>query len=132
MTTANSKKTAKPRGKPWQKGQSGNPAGRPKDGESWAAVIASIGNMYPEDILEIVGRDNDLGREIAQLPKNVQLKYLVTARIYAALMFEPNPRLWTGLMDRAEGKPNQPVSGPGGEPITLTVIHTSKAPKEDA
>src|SRR5690349_23545713 len=91
----------------WKPGQSGNPAGRPKDGESWASIIAAVGNMYPEDILEFVGRNNDLGREIVQLPKNVQMKYLVTARIFAALMFDPNPRLWASLMDRAEGKPAQ-------------------------
>ena len=95
----------------WKQGQSGNPTGRPKDGESWAAIIAAVGNMYPEDIIELVGRDNDLGRELSHLPKGVQMKYLVTARVFAALMFEPSPRLWTGLMDRAEGKPNQPISG---------------------
>ena len=93
----------------WKQGQSGNPAGRPKDGESWAAIIAAVGNMYPEDILAFVGRDNDLGREIMQLPKGVQMKYLVTARVFAALMFDPNPRMWVGLMERAEGKLNQPI-----------------------
>ena len=102
--TANNGKTAKPRGRPFPKGVSGNPAGRPKDGESWAAIIAAVGNMYPEDILEFIGRNNDLGREIAHLPKNVQMKYLVTARVFAAMMFDPNPRLWASLMDRAEGK----------------------------
>ncbi len=103
-STANNGKTAKPRGKPFPKGVSGNPAGRPKDGESWAAIIAAVGNMYPEDVLELVGRNNDLGRTIAQLPKGVQMKYLVTARIYAALMFEPTQGLWKELMERAEGK----------------------------
>src|SRR5690349_10461521 len=105
----------------WKPGQSGNPAGRPKDGESWASIIAAVGNMYPEDILEFIGRNNDLGREIVQLPKNVQMKYLVTARIFAALMFEPNPRLWTGLMDRAEGRPVQPIGGDPEKPLKITV-----------
>lgn len=95
----------KKRGNPnWKKGQSGNPAGRPKDGESWSAIIAAVGNSYPEDILEFIGKDNDLGQMIAQLPKKVQLKYLTTIRIYAALLFEPTSGLWTGLMDRSEGK----------------------------
>ena len=105
---ANNAKTAKTNNG-WKKGQSGNPAGRPKDGESWAAIIAAVGNMYPEDILAFVGRDNDLGREIMQLPKGVQMKYLVTARVFAALMFDPNPRMWVGLMERAEGKLNQTI-----------------------
>jgi hypothetical protein len=103
-STANSKKSVKPRGGSWKPGQSGNPAGRPKDGESWAAIIAAVGNMYPEDILEFIGRNNDLGKVIAQLPKGVQMKYLVTARVYAALLFEPTSGLWKELMERAEGK----------------------------
>ena len=103
----------KKRGNPkWKKGAaSPNPAGRPKDGESWATIIKQIGDLYPEDIIAFVGAGNDLGRELMQLPKGVQMKYLVTARVFAALMFDPNPRLWTGLMDRAEGKPDQPISG---------------------
>lgn len=88
----------------WPKGQSGNPAGRPKDGESWAAVIKAVGEMYPDDILAFIGTSNDLGKSIMQLPKNVQMKYLVTARVFAALMFDPSAGLWNGLMDRAEGK----------------------------
>lgn len=93
-----------PKGKPFVKGQSGNPAGRPKDGESWSAIIKAVGDMSSDDILALVGRDNDLGREIAALPKGVQMKYLVTARVFAALMFEPTAGLWNNLMDRAEGK----------------------------
>ena len=97
----------------WKQGQSGNPAGRPKDGESWAAIIAAVGNMYPEDILAFIGRDNDLGREIMQLPKGVQMKYLVTARVFAALMFDPTAGLWGGLMERAEGKVETPIKHSG-------------------
>lgn len=105
---ANTKKSAR-KGTPasWKPGQSGNPAGRPKDGESWAGVIKNVGDMFPDDIIAFIGKDNDLGRALAKLPKNVQMKYLVTARIYAALMFEPSAGLWTGLMDRAEGKAPQ-------------------------
>lgn len=104
MATANSKKTAKPRGKPFPKGVSGNPKGRPKDGESWSAIIKSVGEMYPEDLLAFIGKDNDMGKEIVKYPKQVQLKYLVTARVFAAMMFDPNPKLWTELLNRAEGK----------------------------
>jgi hypothetical protein len=88
----------------WKKGQSGNPKGRPKDGESWAAIIKAVGEMYPNDILAFVGTNNDLGKVIAQLPKNVQMKYLVTARVFSALMFEPTAGLWKELMERADGK----------------------------
>jgi len=60
--------------------------------------------MFPDDILAFVGNNNDLGKQIAKYPKSVQMKFLVTARVFAALMFEPTSGLWNGLMDRAEGK----------------------------
>lgn len=88
----------------WKPGQSGNPSGRPKDSESWAAIIKAVGDMYPADILAFIGKNNDLGRALAQLPDGVQMKYLVTARVFAALMFEPSQGLWKELMERSEGK----------------------------
>lgn len=88
----------------FKKGYSGNPAGRPKDGESWAAIIKSVGDMYPADIVAFIGKDNDLGRMLAKLPQKVQMKYLVTARVFSALMFEPSSGLWKELMERTEGK----------------------------
>jgi hypothetical protein len=120
--SANSKSTEKKRKAPksaWKPGQSGNPAGRPKDGESWAAIIAAVGNMYPQDILEFVGKNNDLGKVLAQLPQAVQMKYLVTARVFAALMFEPTSGLWKELMERAEGKVSDHIDlTSGGDKIT--------------
>lgn len=104
---ANTTKTGTKRKVPknaWKPGQSGNPAGRPKDGHSWAAIIKAVGDMYPDDILAFVGNGNELGRAVAQLPHNVQMKYLVTTRIFAALMFEPTSGLWKELMERVEGK----------------------------
>lgn len=115
--TANSRGTGK--GKPWAKGQSGNPKGRPKDGQSWSAIISAVGDMYPEDILQFIGKDNDLGREIVQLPKNVQMKYLVISRVFAALMFEPTSGLLKELMDRLEGKVSERIDmTTGGEKLS--------------
>jgi len=102
------------------KGNNANPKGRPKDGESWSAVIKALGDMYPADIIDFIGKDNDLGRMIAGFPKNVQMKYLVTARVFAALMFEPTSGLWNGLMERAEGKVMQPVDL-GARTIYVTI-----------
>ena len=106
MTTANSGKTARkmPEGKRFVKGKSGNPKGRPKDGESWSAIISEVGNMYPEDILSFIGTNNDLGKAIAQFPRAVQNKYLVILRVFAALMFEPTPGLFKEVLERLEGK----------------------------
>lgn len=60
--------------------------------------------MYPADILAFIGEHNDLGKALKSYPSNVQMKYLVTARVFSALMFEPSPGLWKELMERAEGK----------------------------
>lgn len=105
----------KSKGNPkWVKGgKSPNPKGRPKDGESWAAIIKSVGDMYPSDIVAFVGVDNDLGRMLKQLPQDTQMKYLVTARVFSALMFEPSSGLWKELMERTEGKVAQPITAEG-------------------
>lgn len=98
--------TINKRGNPnWKKGgASPNPTGRPKDGESWAAIIKAVGDMYPADLVSFLGKDNDLGRMLSKLPQGVQMKYLVTARVFASLMFEPTNGLWKELMERSEGK----------------------------
>ena len=105
---ASTPNSGKPKRKPnktaWKPGQSGNPSGRKRDDHSWKEVIAECSNMTVEDILQMVGETNDLGRAIKAMPKNVQMKYLVTARVLAVLMFEPTSGLWNGLMDRMEGK----------------------------
>ena len=112
----------------WKKGEpSPNPKGRPKDGESWAAIIKSVGDMFPADIIAFIGRDNDLGKMLSKLPQTVQMKYLVTARVFSALMFEPTSGLWKELMERAEGKVVSPVDvTSNGETVNNPYIGMSK------
>ena len=93
----------------WKPGQSGNPTGRAKDSESWAAIIKSVGDMFPADLVAFIGKDNDLGRMLSKLPQTVQMKYLVTARVFSALMFEPSSGLFNALMERAEGRVVTPL-----------------------
>lgn len=107
----------------WKKGQSGNPAGRPKDGESWAAIIKAVGDMFPADIIAFVGRNNDLGHMLAELPPNVQMKYLVTARVFSALMFEPTAGLWKETMERVEGKVQEKLDvTSGGQALKVIFV----------
>lgn len=114
---ANSKKTAtKPRGKPFPKGVSGNPSGRPKDGESWAGVFKDLANKTADELASMFG-ENDLGLAYRKFPKGVQMKYLVGGRILAALMHDPSGSLLTAYMERMEGK----VPDNSNHTITLTV-----------
>ena len=125
-------KRVMPKGKPWAKGVSGNPKGRPKDGESWAAIIKKVGDMYPIDIIAFIGKDNDLGRMLAKLPQSVQMKYLVTARVFSALMFEPTSGLWKELMERAEGKVQERVDvTSNGKDLVLIARKASDIGTED-
>lgn len=103
----------------WKKGVSGNPGGRPKDGHSWSEIVKEVGNMYAQDLLAIIDSDTTLGKILLKLPHNVQMKYLVTARVFASLMLEPTSGLWNGLMDRAEGKVAQEVILEKGKTISI-------------
>lgn len=96
--TANSDKTAekKPHGpvenlKPWPKGVSGNPAGAPKRGESWAEIIQRIGEMTDAEYVQLK-RSNPTQKQQAVMA------------IYMALKNDPQPGVFNAIMDRTEGK----------------------------
>lgn len=59
---ANSEKTARGRGRPFQKGQSGNPRGRPKQTKEQKDALAMIRDMAPEaaERLREIIRDPDV------------------------------------------------------------------------
>lgn len=108
MASANSETSAKPRGKPWKKGQSGNPAGRPAEGQSWAAVWKFVTDKTSEELSEMVGGSKtQLGRDLLKMPKGVAMKHLIAVRVLTQLMFDPDARLLVAAMDREAGKPTQ-------------------------
>jgi hypothetical protein len=118
-TPANTRSTAKvtdhenpkesKRGSRWPKGKSGNPKGRPKDGESWAGVMKELSNMTTDEIMDLVGRTSAIGKKLKKLPKRVQMKYIVGANAMANLALNINQGLFSTVMDRIEGKPGQSV-----------------------
>ena len=91
----------------WKKGQSGNPAGAPKRGQSWKEIIAEIGDMTGPEVAAFSGK---LGREFASLPAGVTLKKLTVVRVYGGLLNDPQPGLLNAFMERAEGKVSQPFT----------------------
>ena len=61
----------------WKKGASGNPAGRPSAGQSWAEVWRTVTDKTPDELAaEVGGPSTELGRALAALPQGVAMKHL--------------------------------------------------------
>lgn len=96
----------------WQPGQSGNLAGAPKRGDSWREVIRAVGDKTLD---EAVARFPWLAAKIPAevmatgVGDRLSLKELIVVNVFAALIVQPDSALWNGLMNRAEGYPEQPL-----------------------
>lgn len=121
-TPANRKKTGKPRPTAWKPGQSGNPKGAPKRGESWAEIINRVGDLTPP---EAAARSLELSKQFLKIGDGVTLKEAVTLRAYGALLFEPTGGLFNALTNRAEGMPTQALelSGPDKKEIVIKAFN---------
>lgn len=96
----------KPRGKPFTgKDDPRNGPGAPKRGQSWAEIIKEIGELTPD---EARAMSQKIFAQI-QLGNEITLKQAVVLRVYASMLFEPQPGLINAFMDRADGKVSQPV-----------------------
>ena len=105
-TPAKTKSAGKPRPTAWKPGQSGNPAGAPKRGQSWRELIAELGEL---DGPGAANRAGFLAKQLAKLPAGVSLKELVVLRVFTALIDDPQPGLLNAFMERVEGKVAQAV-----------------------
>ena len=124
MSPANRKKPGT-----WDKGKSGNPKGRPAEGQSWAAIWREITNKTPEQLAVMVGGNKtDMGRNLALLPKGVAIKYLVALRVIIQTMFEPNASLINAMMEREEGKVPDKLEGSGELKVTIEYANQGNAP----
>lgn len=125
-SAANSKKSTKPRGKPWAKGVSGNPAGAPKRGESWAEIIKRVGEYTPP---EAAARSLELAKQLLKIGGGVTLKEAAIIRIFGAVLFEPQPGLVNILIERAEGKVKEQVelTGKDGGPLEVRAFNYAAA-----
>ncbi len=97
----------------WQPGQSGNPKGAPRRGESWREMVKSVGDRTLAEALErypwLADKIPDKIRPYATVNDTLTLKEVVVANVFGALIEAPDSALWNGLMNRAEGAPEQPV-----------------------
>ena len=119
--TAKADKRKAPRSA-WKPGQSGNPAGAPKRGESWAEIIKRIGDMEPGEAAHTFG---EIAKQLRNMPAGVTLKEFVVMRIYAAMLFEPSSSLWGHMLDRVDGKVKDEIDAKGD--ITIRVVRADRA-----
>ena len=107
--TANSKKTAKPRGKPFQNGHDPrrNLAGRPALGESWREIFDKAGKLTKQQLLDLYPV---YGKRLVGLPEDVSLRDAVALSALVTLACEPSPGLLSAIMERVDGKVAQPVT----------------------
>lgn len=90
----------------WKPGQSGNPVGAPKRGESWAEIIKRFGEMTPSEAAQV---SMELAKKLLSIGDGITLKQAVVLRVYTALLFEPQAGLLNAFMERAEGRVTQPI-----------------------
>ena len=106
-------------GRPFKKGQSGNPKGRPKKGEAWADVANELLNSKEIDIT-IKTSDGKVKRFNLEADKSFRHAVIV-GQISEAM--KGNVQAARELADRTEGKPKQEREITNKtEPIQVMVI----------
>ena len=109
ITTQNRGKTGKrkpPKGRPFPKGQSGNPGGRPKKNESltyWLNEWLSMTGDEAANICEL------FAKELRKAGNEVPMAGLVTLRQVMSAINESDARNLSLMYDRNDGKLSQPL-----------------------
>lgn len=91
----------------WKPGQSGNPGGRPKDGESMSSLMREI-----------------LEEEVDTPAGKITRRKLFLRRIYQLAVYKGRENLLRLIWNYDEGTPVQKLehSGPDGENLSIEVI----------
>lgn len=86
-----------------------NKEGAPKRGQNWQETIKRITDMTREEAIAYVGASTKIGKALKELSPNMPIKDALVFASIIAYGRDPNARLLGVLMDREEGKPNQPI-----------------------
>jgi hypothetical protein len=90
--------------------------------ETWQATVKRITDMTQEEAIEYVGGPKTkLGRLLKEIPPGLPIKDALVFISIIQYGRDPNPRMFSALADREEGKPNQPVTGKDGGDIKIVV-----------
>lgn len=103
----------------WKKGESGNPNGRPKDGTSWKAIVERIGNMNGKQAATWFTVQKETAANLKQMPSGVTLRELAVMSAFIKCINDPDSRMLGTLMDREDGKPEQPITGDIGHYLIM-------------
>jgi len=110
----------------FQKGQSGNPAGRPRKAEKFAGPIADAEQQIADRLPDLIDRMFELadGVEVQEVDKKTG-----ATKVYSR---PPDRDAIRYLVDRILGKPTerQEISGPDGGPIEMDAPALDQAAKE--
>ena len=106
-----------PIGKRWQKGQSGNPSGKPKDEVSITAWLRDILGMTSEQAANLC---EEYARDFRQLNTgDVPMVGVVAIRIVQSVVNDPTPGLVGQVWDRIDGTVETKVNSSGETRITV-------------
>jgi len=125
----NTEKSDKPKRKApptaWQKGQSGNPGGRPKNEQSITYWLKEFGAMTPAQLAELC---EDYAKELRKIKGNMSMFAHIAVRTLMGQINEPSPGLLAQLLDRTEGKVKDQLelTGADGGPVAITTIEVVK------
>jgi len=71
---------------------------------TWSSIMREVAEMYPEDLIQLVGENSIWAEKLRDKPPRIQMKYIVAAVAMAALSEAPIPALLNSVIERTEGK----------------------------